>query len=655
MTLQWRLILSAVAALGALAAAFVWMGAQREAASAERRAAVLLTDQAALWQAVADRELKDVSAGLDRILLGTSLNLALATGDRAGIARVLRDEIVRSGIEMAELVDQDGQVVFSTLGKDARILDPFSLRDAAGTGRLRGLWPVRDHGFVLLDAHAIPMAVEPPMVLVLAQPVAPAIEGFAQRQGGAARLIDLRGRTVSGGPDDVADDMADTALAALPLRAPAALHRADGIWLGTPVMGADGGQVALLLSRRGLPPLAAPDLRLPLAALVMLALLLALNTRRLLRPVQDAIAVLGGGSIHGSEVQSLREAVETARRNARMVDEVRLQASRRQQRQERLIRAEIRKLAGALDPQGRDEMLQLLEQGDDPDARVEELGLLATVLGRLSGRIEHQHLRLNELVAELREALVTRARLAGLEQELSIARDVQLAMVPDTFPVIAGHEVAGRMVPAKEVGGDFFDFFALDEHRFALMVGDVSGKGVPAALFMAISRTLMRATARYESDPAACVASVNDLLAQENAQMLFVTLFYGVYDSRSGVLDYVNAGHNPPLLLRGGSRAEYLPATGDMALAVMEDEGYLCATITLRPGDLLLAYTDGVTEATDPDQQLFGEDRLTRLAETDGPSGPDRLVAALLDRLTDFAAGSEQADDITLLAIRRLS
>ncbi|NPD14906.1 PP2C family protein-serine/threonine phosphatase [Xinfangfangia sp. D13-10-4-6] len=656
MTLQNRLILTLCAALALVAAALVYAGQRQTAVVSRALSDRLLQDQAGLMASTSQSAARDLAAWLQAALPEDP------TG-RTGLVGAMRGALATRPDLIAEFYDSAGGLLFASAGGQAPLLDRFSLRDLLDAGQGQGLWlgpglasglgsplgPGR--GPVILVARTWE-SDEGRVTLLLAAPAGPMFAGL-QAQLGAQSLTlrDLRGRVVPTAGET--DQEAGAEMAGV-LRQPAVEWQEKTLWLGTPVYGFDGRQVAQLSGFYPLPPLPATLPWLGLAALI--GLLAALITGQQLRPLNAALICLNEGAAQGSGTPSLQQAVETAGRNRRRIEEIQLQSSRRQQRQERLIRAEIRKLASALDSGGRDEMLDLLEAGRGQDgAPRDELGLLASVLGHLSRRIEGQHQQLTGMIAELREALVTRARLAGLEQELSIARDVQLSMVPETFPDVPGHRIAGKMIPAKEVGGDFFDFFALDADRYVLMIGDVSGKGVPAALFMAICRTLLRATAPYEADPARCVRRVNDILEAENGQMLFVTLFFGIYDARSGVLDYVNAGHNPPLLCRHGGAPALLPLTGDMALAVMGGEQFSAARLVLAPGDLLLTYTDGVTEATDPGEALYGEARLIALAQAAHDQGPETLLETLLADLERFAAGSDQADDITVLALQHMT
>ncbi|MEI6545636.1 MAG: PP2C family protein-serine/threonine phosphatase [Burkholderiales bacterium] len=280
---------------------------------------------------------------------------------------------------------------------------------------------------------------------------------------------------------------------------------------------------------------------------------------------------------------------------------------------------------------------------------VDEIGILALGFQNLASRVGDQYEQLDKLVAELREALRVKTQFVAIQQELEIARKMQLAILPRDFATRNGLAIQAKMQPAKEIGGDFYDFFALDEHHVAMTVADVSGKGVPAALFMAVSRTLLRAVAQFSESPAKCLVRLNDLLAADNERMMFVTLFYAILDTRDGKLVYANAGHNLPYVLRATGALEAIGQSGGMALAIMEGNEYEDHQVTLAPGDRLFMYTDGVTEAFDPQGQMFGEPRLELMLERMRSLAiadiPDRVVF----EVNDFESGGPQTDDITCL------
>jgi len=262
----------------------------------------------------------------------------------------------------------------------------------------------------------------------------------------------------------------------------------------------------------------------------------------------------------------------------------------------------------------------------------------------------------NTMVRDLRRQMEdlrrTTAEKERIASELKIAADMQRSILPGEF---SGHDhvdLYGTMIPAREVGGDLYDFFFLEDGRLGFVVGDVSGKGMPAAIFMAVSRTLTRATALTGVPAARCMELVNRALCLDSDESaMFVTMCYGILDPRSGELDYCLAGHNPPLLLGPGDETRYLQRRGGMALGVMPDAPYAGQAVTLAPGDLLLLYTDGVTEAETASHEQLGKERLEAYLSGTAGQPPQAVVQGLLELVRRHADGAEQADDITVLAL----
>ncbi len=335
---------------------------------------------------------------------------------------------------------------------------------------------------------------------------------------------------------------------------------------------------------------------------------------------------------------------------------LREERQRERWRQETLIRDELRELAGMLEGDDRQEILSDLETALADQQGVEggsnQLAVLAFVLGRLAARIRDQQQRLRKLIDDLNDALRTKEAFAALQQELEIARRMQLSVLPRHFPPRTDISLATFILPAKEVGGDFYDYFLLEDGRLGVVIADVSGKGVPAAFFMGICRTLLKASARFVDSPAETLARVNAVLAAENEEMMFVTLFYGVLDPASGRFVYANGGHNPPAL-RSRDGVRLLAQPGGMALAVVENARFAECELTLREGDVLFLYTDGITEAQDPRGTLFGE---AALLATLGAVAPDALADAYPTQVVEcvqrFMNGAPQADDVTCVALR---
>jgi sigma-B regulation protein RsbU (phosphoserine phosphatase) len=261
---------------------------------------------------------------------------------------------------------------------------------------------------------------------------------------------------------------------------------------------------------------------------------------------------------------------------------------------------------------------------------------------------------IREAVAQ-KEAAADRERLLALQKELDVAREIQESIVPREFPPFPEREdvaIHASMLPAKEVGGDFFDFFLIDRDRIGFAIGDVSGKGVPAALFMAVSRTLLRATASRGFAPDECMQQVNQTLHQESISSMFVTCFYGVLNTRTGEIHCSNGGHNPPYILRADGRVEAMEVFGGLILGAFRHAAYEKREIGLQPGDCIFLYTDGITEAMNPDGEQFTSERLVESLKRVNASAVEGIVCKVIEDVRRFTAGAAQSDDMTILAVR---
>ncbi|MCX5794046.1 MAG: SpoIIE family protein phosphatase [Elusimicrobia bacterium] len=274
-------------------------------------------------------------------------------------------------------------------------------------------------------------------------------------------------------------------------------------------------------------------------------------------------------------------------------------------------------------------------------------------VGQLTDSFRRMRDSLKDYIRKLTETTAAKQRI---ESELSIARDIQMSTLPKIFPPLPDFpeiEMHAVLDPAREVGGDLYDFYLMEGGQFCFTIGDVSGKGVPASLFLAITKTLLKSVAGATLSPAAILARVNDNLSEGNDQMMFVTTFFAVLDIKTGMLRYSNGGHNPPLLLRRGEEMSFLEGGHGTAVGVRPGAAYEEATLTLRPGDGLFLYTDGVTEGMAPDGSFFGEERMLEYLKQARELPPKDMVLGLLKDVDRFSQG-DHADDITLLALRYL-
>jgi sigma-B regulation protein RsbU (phosphoserine phosphatase) len=273
-----------------------------------------------------------------------------------------------------------------------------------------------------------------------------------------------------------------------------------------------------------------------------------------------------------------------------------------------------------------------------------EIGLLATSFNEMSRRLD-------ESIEHLKE---TTAASERMESELKIAREIQISMVPQKFPPFPDRpqfDIFAALVPARQVGGDLYDFFFIDEDHLFFAIGDVSGKGVPAALFMAVTKTRLRAAASRVANPGEILRRLNGELYRDNDAVMFVTVFCGILNVRTGEIEYSNGGHELPYHLSGGG-VRPLDNPGGGALGIADNVAYPSARLRLGAEESLFLYTDGVTEATDPKGAFFSDERLEQLLTRGRAAGPRQLLREVVDEVNSFSAGAPQADDITGLVLR---
>jgi sigma-B regulation protein RsbU (phosphoserine phosphatase) len=244
--------------------------------------------------------------------------------------------------------------------------------------------------------------------------------------------------------------------------------------------------------------------------------------------------------------------------------------------------------------------------------------------------------------------------LESVQTDLETAARIQQKMLPQEFPPFPNRtefSIYAEMHTAKQVGGDFYDFFMLDEHHLGFLIADVSGKGVPASLYMAVSRTTIKAIASQIRDPALCLSTVNTMLIPESDLTTFVTAFYGVMDTRTGKVQYCNGGHNLPYIVRNDGTAEEVEGTEGILLGKIEPFTFETKEFSLEPGEKILMFTDGVTEATAEDGSMYEEPRLEAFLEKHSKDDNSKLVRSLIVDVLKFMGKADQSDDITILSV----
>jgi sigma-B regulation protein RsbU (phosphoserine phosphatase) len=279
-----------------------------------------------------------------------------------------------------------------------------------------------------------------------------------------------------------------------------------------------------------------------------------------------------------------------------------------------------------------------------------DLKLLNTIALQTAAAIEN-----SLLCSEMVDAVRDRAQLAAIQRELDTARTIQHSLVPRTFPPFperTDFDIHAQMTSAKAVGGDFFDFFLIDDNHLGVVIGDVSGKGIPAALYMAVTRTQIKTTALEGKSPEECLLEVNRVLVREKVSSMFATCFYGLLNTSTGELRFCNAGHNPPYLLRATGDLETMELTGGIPLGLFDGRPYSVGSVELKPGDALFLYTDGVPEAINNALDDFTDERLAAGLRAAGSLSCRDILDCITRELLTFTAGAPQSDDITMLSLR---
>ena len=661
------------AAIGSAAYYFAYLGEKAENAASVARLE-------AAWRSLTDRKIAAMADQIKPIIGDLFLADAMGRRDTAAANTVMAPIEGRLGaarvVSDIEVADMDGNILYGdSLGQGSGALGNFAIRTMARTGEpITGMGLNAARRPAAIFAHPVFQGDRPLGAVVLIFEAAPLLDQLADLTGGTVFAVDLDGQLI---------------YSRTPERWPAVAERLDfhrrgaqtlslggsvqaAAVLGIPSFG--GGRLGYLVALRDIGAQQARIDHLRLAFLGFTVGLLGLVVgllfhylRQTFAPLDNAISALNTlargettllvnmPATH-DEVGRIGIAIGVFRDRTRTLSRLAEERGRRRRRQERMIRRQMLTLAETLQDGAREAVLKDLDQIEkEASSRASgadiaaELDALAIAFQTMSARVREQHLELDLLVGELREALKAKTAFIALQQELGIARELQLSILPRVAadePDFAAHAL---MIPAEEVGGDFYDFFFLSPRRVGIVVADVSGKGVPAALFMAVSRTLLKATATFGISPGPCLTKLNNLLYEGNEKSLFVTVFYGILDLDTGVLTYANGGHNPPMRVNGAGAVTVLEGTNGIALAVVGDLAYREGTLHLAAGDTLVLYTDGVTEAKNPVSEEFGEERLVELLATLGGMPSSRVSARVMEAVHDFAAGGPQTDDITCL------
>ena len=658
-----------------------------------------IADRSTLWRKINDSLVQHMEDKAWIAAEDAALRQAIHTGDQeaiqrrgAAIAARLHDQDIAGRFDV---LYADGSLAYSSQSAlfQSPIIATTTAREAIQQGvRLRGVGNDRQRNVAVvlgLPLKAPAGAVGTRGLGVYATGIDEAIREMEQATQSSVLIVNRRGRLLAGSAGDLwgslgknidlsevdtlqtveADDRVYSAVVLL--------HTADL-----------GSLVARLVSIKDVTELARRQEQVSqittgtaIAFLILVLVGLGYYMSRSFAPLLDGVGVLNAlsrGDLHArvegaggrDEVGRIANAVNVFRANLVAFDRFRRSRQRQRQRQERFIRREMTQLADTLDEDERvavlaelDQLEHLVRDTSDGEARIisiagatdsattaltresDSLAMTALAFQKMSDRVQSQN-------QSLREALAAKNAFIALQKELDIAARVQLSLLPDAGLVSDSIEITGVMRPAKEVGGDFYDFFLLDQNHIGVAVADVSGKGVPAALFMVMARTLMRATAiQHVLEPGLVLERVNTFLEQNNSEDLFVTLFYGVLDVNTGDFHYANGGHNPPIFVTHDD-VRPLPTTGGVALGMFDALEYEAAHVGMESGTRLVLFSDGITEAFNNDEEAFGDDRLLDAARTlPGEDNPGEDVNAIVAAVDEFTGEAPQFDDITCVVL----
>ena len=699
MLLRTRISLLVILAFAVICVGLALASLKREDLIKAQYSSATIADRSTLWRKINDSLIQRMEDKAWIAAEDDDFLQAVYTGDQEAIQRLgalITERLRDQGLaDRFDVLYADGSLAYSSRSAvfQSPVIAAGVARDAIQQGsRVRGIGNDQQRNVSVVLGIALgapPGAVGIAGMGVYATSIDEALLEMEQATQSSVLIVNRRGRLLAGSAGALWENLGKL----IDLSAVDSLQtvEADDRVYSAVVLPhtADlGSLVARLVSIKDVTELARRQAQVSqltigavLGFLILVLVGLGYYMSRSFAPLTDGVGVLNALS-HGDlqariegvggrdEVGRIAGAVNVFRANLIAFDRFRRSRERQRHRQERFIRREMTQLADTLDEDERAAVLAELEQlehlvrdAPDSEGRVmsiadatdsastaltresDSLAMTALAFQKMSDRVQDQN-------QSLREALAAKNAFIAIQKELDIAARVQLSLLPDAMPLSEVVEMAGIMRPAKEVGGDFYDFFHLDQHHIAVAVADVSGKGVPAGLFMVMTRTLMRATAvRHVDAPGRVLASVNDFLEQNNSEELFVTVFYGVLDERTGRFVYANGGHNPPILAdRDGVNP--LEMTGGVALGMFGGLDYADAHVDMEPGARLILFSDGVTEAFNDSNEAFGDDRLLDAARAlSEEPGPGQDVTDIVAAVDVFTGEAPQFDDITCVVL----
>ena len=695
MGIKTRIGIIVVAFMAVMIGGLLFAGYQREALLRAQLDQTAIGGSRALWGKIVETGIQRMRELTPIVQQDAPLRAALVSNDRGRIATAARRALTRlvltEDVSRLDLVALSREVLYSSVpafeptaaaSEDALAAMIAQQRGSSGVAIDAARNVTLSLGVPLDDADGAPLAIA-----IYATDIFQALSELKRDTGAEALIVNRRGRLLAGTDPRLWDEVGASAR----LREGASLQLRSGDQVFSlaafPLEAELGHLVAQVVTVRDVSAAYAEQRRvswitfLAIGGFLLVSLVaLSYYLRRELSPLTDGVQVLDALSRgdtqatvevrheHGNdELARIAEAVNTFRTQTLALRRHRRRAFRRQRQQERFIRSEMTRLSATLNEEERQDILNDLAEIGAPARESEtepaelpadensagDLQVMGYAFQKMADRVGRQQERLRTLVAELQEALRTQTAYMALQHDLQLATRVQRSFLPGERLDTEGAHIHAAMHTAKEVGGDFYDYFPLDEHRIGIVIGDVVGKGVPASLFMAVTRTVIRATARYMEDgPGKCLEMVNETLANASREDVFVTVFYGIFDHRDGTLLYANGGHNPPVLVAPG-QADLLPLTGGVALAMFDGLPYGDGQVVVPPRGKLFLYTDGVPESTNVQEEEFGYDRMRENLLTCADRSPSDTIETMLRAVEAFAGEAPQFDDIAMLVLSR--
>ncbi len=696
MLLRVRISLLVLLALLVVGGGLSYLAFEHERLVREQLYDIALTDRAIVWEQLQNHTLSTLEDAIESIDSAAEVAPMLAAGDLEAIQAFGSGYFRKHGgfvggafIDRFEIIGADGELLYSSTGGvlQSSIISEAAVAEALQSGAAaRGVGNDRQGNIGMVLGLPIVHGGEPVGMAVYASDFTRLLSEFQNTTKSLVLLANRRGRLLKGTEQELWDQVSGEVNLTLLNTMQQVEVEGRVYWaVVSPQVASLGTLAARLVGIQDVTAQALRQQRLSRISLLgavafMLLVIGVLNfyIHRAFAPLTEGVDVLNAlsrGDLRAQidqvgrsdEVGRIAAAVNLLRESLIAFHSFQRSRERQRFRQERFIRQQLTRLADTLDDEEREavvaEMADLeflarraredmgMSLGDTQDSaqvarrrETDSLAMTARAFLGMSERVQDQNQR-------LRDALKAKNAFVALQRELDIAARVQLSLLPGEAPASELFAITGTMKPAKEVGGDFYDFFRLDDSSIGVVVADVSGKGVPSALFMVMVRTVMQATTRYLRSPGSVLSSVNNFLEDNNAEELFVTLFYGVLDERTGVFTYANGGHNPPVTLDADGEVRTLETTGGIVLGMFPGFEFQEAQVTLEPGTRLVLLTDGVTEAFNSDSEAFGDDRLIEVVRRLPDQSVGEDIDAIISAVHRFTGEAPQFDDITCVVL----